>query len=928
MNPEAQRTILIVEDIAATAMIVTKKLRRFGYRSITVSTGEEALALAATDTEIGLILMDIMLGSGIDGAEAARRILAVRNIPIVFLTSHTELEIVEKVKGLTRYGYILKNCDNHVFRTSIEMAFELFDAHERKRVSEERYQRIVEGLTDYVYTVSIHDGRPDSTVHSTACEIVTGYTADEYAADPYLWLRMVMEDDRDLVLSRISSIIAEKKAPPIEHRIVRKDGQVRWVSDVIIPHLDADGSLISYDGIVKDITDRKRTEAAIEEGEHRFKSIVDSSPMGMHSYELRDNGDLIFIGGNPAADKILGVDNSEFIGKTIEEAFPPLLQTEVPQKYREVAETGSGWKTEQITYDDAKIRGAFEVVAFRIAKNRMAALFYDLTGRKQAEPALDTQNRLLNAMLDNLPIGIFMVKADDGSVLLANDHAKKLLGRGILPGATPENLTEVYQVYKAGTMEKYPPDAMPIRVGMGGVYSHTSDMEVERSDGSRILLEIFGSPVFDSNGRVWASLVGFFDITERRRAEERQKKLEDSLFRAQRTESIGTLAAGIAHDFNNILGAISGNAELLAAIPGNPVKVQRRIDSIITASERGSNVVRQLLTYARKTEILHLAIDVNDVIGEVSRLMKETFPKTIVVGSALLPHATFVRGDSNQLYQVLLNLCVNARDAMPSGGAINFVTSIVHGSDIAFQFPAALPRPYIAISVKDTGTGMDEATLKRIFDPYFTTKAQGKGTGLGLAVALGIIDNHAGFIDIRSEVGCGTEFILYLPLLDEAVPANGRTDEAAAAAPGGHEIVLVIEDEELVREMAVTVLEENGYTVLTADDGEEGVDAYRRNSKKIALVITDYGLPKFDGEEVYKRIKAINPAVPCMILSGFMEPEKKVSLMRAGVAATLTKPYKSFDLLTTVRTLLDARSVSPTQRELDPAANASGTASV
>jgi len=274
MNTQDRKTILLVEDIPASAMIVTKQLEKLQYHTITVNDGEAAVRLAAENPAISLILMDIMLGGGIDGTEAAKQILVLRNIPIVFLTAHSEQEIVEKVRGLTRYGYVLKNSADHIFASSIEMAFELFDAHEKSRASEERYQRIIDGLTDYIYTVRMQDGQPAETIHTAACVGVTGYSAEEYAADPYLWLRMVMEEDRDRVIDRLKNVLTDKNVPPIEHRIVRKDGQVRWVRDIIIPHVGPQGNLISYDGIVKDITERIQADKKLQESDAKHASMV------------------------------------------------------------------------------------------------------------------------------------------------------------------------------------------------------------------------------------------------------------------------------------------------------------------------------------------------------------------------------------------------------------------------------------------------------------------------------------------------------------------------------------------------------------------------------------------------------------------------------------------------------------------------------
>lgn len=315
----------------------------------------------------------------------------------------------------------------------------------------------------------------------------------------------------------------------------------------------------------------------------------------------------------------------------------------------------------------------------------------------------------------------------------------------------------------------------------------------------------------------------------------KQHLLEQQLIQAQKLESLGTLAGGIAHDFNNILGIIVGHATLIKRSGLDPEKQSQSIEAITTAAQRGAALVRQLLTFARKSDVIMQRIQLNDSVKEIASLLRETLPKIIDVSIKLQEKTPVILADSTQIHQVILNLCVNARDAMPDGGTLTISTRTVEGKSIQPKFPKARPSEYILVTVSDTGIGMDDETRLRIFEPFFTTKEPGKGTGLGLAVAFGIIALHHGFIDVASTPGQGTTFSLYFPVNpDEIEPFrinSGMLDETK----GGTETILLVEDEEMLRELAKMALKGKGYSVITASDGEEAIRIYKVHSKQIAL---------------------------------------------------------------------------------------------
>ena len=399
---------------------------------------------------------------------------------------------------------------------------------------------------------------------------------------------------------------------------------------------------------------------------------------------------------------------------------------------------------------------------------------------------------------------------------------------------------------------------------------------------------------------------------------EEQKKLEKQLWQSQKMESVGTLAGGIAHEFNNILNIIKGYTLLIRQSPSVSENVTEKVNVIEETVERGAYGVRQLLTLARRTESCLALSNPNDLVSELSKLLKQTFPKTIDVTLELDAKLPSLWVDPNQINQALLNLSVNARDAMAGGGKLTLKTLLAEGSQV--QGPAATAGPYACIEVKDTGSGMDEAVRNRIFEPFFTTKRVGKGSGLGLAIVYGIVKSHNGFIDVDSEVGRGTSFRLYFPMAcSEEKPAVDETPKKEESPPrraNSRATVLVVEDEEKLVYLLRKALLRNQYNVLVASDGAQAIDLYRCRKQEIGVVLLDIGLPKIAGLDVILRMKEENPNVKVVVCSGYIDPGFKSKMQRAGVQGFIEKPYNPDDV---VRTLCASLESPP--RQLDASAS-------
>ena len=385
------------------------------------------------------------------------------------------------------------------------------------------------------------------------------------------------------------------------------------------------------------------------------------------------------------------------------------------------------------------------------------------------------------------------------------------------------------------------------------------------------------------------------------------RNIEKRIRQLEKFEAIGKLAGGIAHDFNNVIGAIMGWAELGEGEVSAGSRAAKFFQQIRNHSERAAGLTRQLLAYARRQILEPRNIDLNHVIGETQGLLEKIVGAQIVTKIVLAPDLRAVRADPSQIEQVYMNLCVNARDAMPQGGYLRIETCNVDlDENYCRRHVYAKPGSYVRLSVSDTGTGMDSATIERIFEPFFTTKEVGKGTGLGLATALGVVNQHGGSIEVESEVGKGTAFHVYLPVSQGAAEAQVVSPEAPVV--GGTETILVADDHDGVRDTTREILEQLGYRVILARDGEEAVKEFEANSRDISLVLLDVIMPRMPGPDAYAKICQTRPDLPAIFTSGYTDEAAALAPLLSRGALLLQKPYGPKVLGGKVRELLDRRS--------------------
>lgn len=512
------------------------------------------------------------------------------------------------------------------------------------------------------------------------------------------------------------------------------------------------------------------------------------------------------------------------------------------------------------------------------------AIRYEITERKAAEERIRQQASLLDKAQDAIVVCDLNFKIlfwNKGAERIYGWTINEVLGKPIADVLFVESEKQLAAIRKISeTQDEW-----------------RSEAQQSGKAGAKVFVESRWTSVRNENGQPDYILVINTDVTERR-------KIEEQLLRAQRMESIGTLAGGIAHDLNNILAPILMSVGMLQ-MRGQDGECKRWLDVIKENSERGAALVQQVLTFARGMKGERVSVQMKHVIKDLAKVLEETLPKSIVVKRDIGPDLWTLSADPTQLHQVVMNLCINARDAMPSGGRLTIsAKNVVLDENYARMNIDAEPGQYVQVTVADSGTGMTQDVMQRIFDPFFTTKEIGKGTGLGLSTVITIVKSHGGFINVYSEPGKGTQFSIYFPAKHDERFAE--SDMSVPAIPkGSGELILVVDDEENIREVTRATLEKFGYRVEIAADGTEGLAVFAKHGAEVRVVITDVSMPFMDGPAMIRALRKMDPAVKVIAMSGLMNPEQVSELDHMSVNANLLKPFTAENLLSTLHSVVN-----------------------
>jgi PAS domain S-box-containing protein len=641
--------------------------------------------------------------------------------------------------------------------------------------------------------------------------------------------------------------------------------------------------------VFDNITERKHLEQSLEEEKALLLTLINSLPDQVYVKDREGR----FVLANKALADFVGVGDPELlIGRTDHDFYSPDLAERCLAEERRIIESGVGlfgveeparalkgelhWRLTT----KVPVRGEGGAVTSLVGSH------HDITQRK-----LDEQKQREQAALLDIATDAILVRDLGNRIIYWNKGAERIYGWNRDEAREKDADTLLFGPTRSGELA----DASAIVMEKG---EWSGELHPTTRDGHELTVEARLTLVRDSRNAPTGILSVHSDITERR-------AIQSQLLRVQRLESLGTLAGGIAHDLNNVLSPILMGVEGLSIYSHNDSS-KKILEIIKTAAQRGASIVRQVLSFARGVGGERAEVQLKHVLRELEQIMEETFPKAIEIRTDIPKDLPPVVADATQIHQVLMNLCVNARDAMPDGGRLTLSAEKVHVDETyARMHIEAKPIDYIVLKVEDTGAGMPPAVADKIFDPFFTTKDPGKGTGLGLSTALTIVKSHGGFINVYSEINKGSSFKVYLPASLHETKEDA--EEVTESIPMGEgELILVVDDEAAVREIARQILESYGYHVLTAGDGTEAVALFAQKKEEIRAVVTDMVMPYMDGAATVRALRRIDPEVKVIATSGLLASGQSKATESLGVREFLAKPYTADTLLETLKRVLES----------------------
>jgi two-component system cell cycle sensor histidine kinase/response regulator CckA len=701
--------------------------------------------------------------------------------------------------------------------------------------------------------------------------------------------------DRERVTAELRRAVQEHTSYDLEKRVVWPDGSMHWTASRGQVYYDASGNPLRMTGVTFDITERKRAEEELRRTADLLNAVSTGTSDAVFVKDVAGRY-LLF---NEAASRFVGRPAAEVIGQDDTMLFDPEEAKQVMAYDRTVRESGRTQTNEERLTAAGVTRTYLATKApYRDSQGKIIGtigISRDITERKQAEERLIAAEAKFRHLVEQSLVGIYLIQ--DGRFVYVSPKMTDILGF-----SEPELTSRPVLDFIAEADRALVRENVRKRIE-GEIDSIHYTLHMLHKGGKTVHVEVHGGRT-EYNGHP-AVLGTLLDITER-------KQLEEQLRQSQKMEAVGQLASGVAHDFNNLLVVIQGYTEMLLNQQNLDEHTREQLHLVYTAGERAARLTSQLLTFSRKQTMKAKVLDLNEVVADVAKMLKRVLGENIELHLECAQNLAPIHADTGMMEQVLMNLAVNARDAMPKGGDLSIITgtATVDANHVARQAQARAGE-FVLLSVSDTGCGMTPEIMARIFEPFFTTKAIGKGTGLGLATVYGIAQQHNGWVEVESQVGVGTTFKIFFPALhSSAKPAERTTTQAKTQ--GGSETILVVEDEDAVRELAVIVLEKHGYRVLQAASSEEALAVWKRHSERIRLLLTDMVMPgDLNGWELAQQLLDAQPALKVIYTSGYSDDVAGQVFSLGKKVNFIQKPYQPSKLAQAVRQALDSPTEPP-----------------
>lgn len=890
--------VLIVDDQEENLYLLRVTLESRGHQVQSASNGQEALDKALRDPP-EIVVSDLMMPV-MDGYTLLRRWrheATLRSIPfVVYTATYTHAQDQELAMGMGAAAYLVKPLDPEVLLRRLDEVHDSWTERESPAHSSdsmERYNEVLfRKLTSKsaaletaigLYRVAARLGKlggwtvefPDPRIRwsDEVCSIHEMPAGTH--PDPEQALDFFLPSTRPVVAEAFRRSLEEGQPLDFEAEICTARGRRIWVRVVGEMVADAEGKPRRLQGALQDITESKLAEGEIRELADRLGVTISSITDGFLTID--DQWRVSHI--NAEAQAVLGRGDRPLLGEDLWRQVPELSGTRFESQLRRSVRECMTLAFEE---DGLPTSGWFEVKVFP-SRLGLTVLIRDITEQHISRLRLAKQARLIEEASDAI------VERDlDGRIVFWSRGAERVYG-----WTASEALGQPFDRLLQGDPARFESARQAVEASGSWVGEST----VKTRAGQTVTLDCRWSLIRDAEGQARSILSLETDITERR-------ALEAQFIRAQRLESVGKLAGGIAHDLGNLLAPILMSVELLRVKESDAERLEL-FRALEASANRAKALIRRMLMFARGFDGERVAVDMSRLVREIAAICRETFPKNLNVTADIPSCLWRVRGDPTQLHQVLLNLCVNARDAMPNGGKLELVAKNLTLDDQYSQISGRVNAgDYVSLEVRDTGCGIAPENIEAIFEPFFTTKELSRGTGLGLSSSLAIVRGHGGLLWVQSEIGRGTTFRALLPA-DASLRHDPIEDLRTLPERGNGELVLVVDDEVAVAEVTSQALGAHGYRVVTARDGAEGVARFALEQSEISLVLTDLAMPVMDGWAFIGALRHLDPKVKIVAVSGLLEGQEEQRLTREGIPF-LEKPCTTQEMLTTIQQALGA----------------------